>query len=200
MIHTNRVVIVGEQESSINGPIILYRGDGEVEVEFTISGHKFMFTNGGNVIKSTNATHGQLVINTPSGKNIPSEVSKCQDGKIMFIITKEMIDEIEEIGLYDFQVRLFDSEELISRVTIPPVYNGIDIREPIATEEMSGITDIGSVDYAIVKKSIETLDTFLSDGNYNRTNWEKHDTISEAKLNKIEDALYTIVSMLLKLM
>ena len=107
MIHTNRVVMVSEEKSTINSPIILYRGDREVEVEFTINGHKFMFTNGGNVIKSTNATHGQLVINTPSGKNIPSEVSKCQDGKIMFIITKEMIDELDEVGFYDFQIRLF---------------------------------------------------------------------------------------------
>ena len=152
MIHTNRIIIVGEQESSINGPIILYRGDGEVEVEFTISGHKFMFTNGGNVIKSTNATHGQLVINTPAGKNIPSEVAECYEGKILFVITKDMIDELEEVGLYDFQVRLFDSEELVSRVTIPPVYNGIDIREPIVTEEMSGVVDTGSTDYAIIKK------------------------------------------------
>lgn len=67
MIHTIRTVAVGDQESKIDSPIILYRGDREVEVEFTINGSKFTFTNGGNVIKSTNATHGQLVINTPTG-------------------------------------------------------------------------------------------------------------------------------------
>jgi len=34
MIHTIRTVAVGDQESKIDSPIILYRGDREVEVEF----------------------------------------------------------------------------------------------------------------------------------------------------------------------
>ena len=37
MIHTNRTVTVGNQESIIDSPIILYRGDREVEVEFTLN-------------------------------------------------------------------------------------------------------------------------------------------------------------------
>ena len=41
MIHTIRTVAVGDQESKIDSPIILYRGDREVEVEFTINGSKF---------------------------------------------------------------------------------------------------------------------------------------------------------------
>ena len=192
MIHTIRTVAVGDQESKIDSPIILYRGDREVEVEFTINGSKFTFTNGGNVIKSTNATHGQLVINTPTGENAFSEVTECHDGKVVFIITKEMIDELIEVGFYSFQIRLFD-ESQISRVTIPPVLRGIDIRNPIAAEDETNVVDIGLVDYAVVvKDEFEDLSTFLPDGNYNKTEWESKDVISGAKLNKIEDALYVI--------
>ena len=194
MIHTIRTVAVGDQESKIDSPIILYRGDREVEVEFTINGSKFTFTNGGNVIKSTNATHGQLVINTPTGENMFSEVTECHNGKVVFIITKEMIDELVEVGFYSFQIRLFD-ESQVSRVTIPPVLKGIDIRNPIAAEDETNVVDIGLVDYAVVvKDEFEDLSTFLPDGNYNKTEWESKDVISGAKLNKIEDALYDINS------
>ena len=192
MIHTIRTVAVGDQESKIDSPIILYRGDREVEVEFTINGSKFTFTNGGNVIKSTNATHGQLVINTPTGENMFSEVTECHDGKVVFVITKEMIDELIEVGFYSFQIRLFD-ESQVSRVTIPPVLKGIDIRNPIAAEDETNVVDIALVDYSvIVKDEFEDLSTFLPDGNYNKTEWESKDVISGAKLNKIEDALYNI--------
>ena len=192
MIHTSRTVTVGKTESIINEPIVLYRGDREVEVEFAIVGSKFTFTNGGNVIQSTNATHGQLVVDTPTGENMFSEVTECHEGKVVFIITKEMIDELAEVGLYSFQIRLFD-ESQVSRVTIPPVYQGIEIRHPMAAEDETDLVDIGLVDYSVVRKNdYENVATFLPNGDYNKTNWEEHDVISRDRLNKVEDALYEI--------
>ena len=192
MIHTNRNVMVGNKESTIDNPIILYRGDRDVEVEFSLVGNKFTFTNGGNVIKSTHATHGQLVINAPNRGNMFSETTECHEGKVVFIITKEMIDELTEVGLYDFQIRLFDDSQS-SRVTIPPVLQGIDIRNPIAAEDESNLVDFGFVDLAILRDGeTESLDTFLSSGEYNKTDWKTNDVISSVKLNKIEDALYII--------
>ena len=192
MIHTSRTVTVGKTESIINEPIVLYRGDREVEVEFAIVGSKFTFSKGGNVIKSTNATHGQLVVDTPTGENMFSEVTECHEGKVIFTITKEMIDELAEVGLYSFQIRLFD-ESQVSRVTIPPVYQGIEIRHPMAAEDETDLVDIGLVDYSVVRKNeYENLVTFLPNGDYNKTQWEEHNVISKDRLNKIEDALYTI--------
>ena len=192
MIHTSKTVAVGNQESIIDSPIVLYRGDREVEVEFTLTGNKYTFSNGGNVIKSVNATHGQLVLNTPTGENAFSEVTECHDGKVVFIITKEMIDELIEVGFYSFQIRLFD-ENQVSRVSIPPVYKGIDIRNPIAAEDETNVVDIGLVDYAVVvKDEFEDLSTFLPDGNYNKTEWESKDLITAARLNKLEDGLYKV--------
>lgn len=202
MIHTKRTVTVGKQESIIDAPIILYRGDREVEVEFTLVGNKYTFSSGGNVIESANATYGQLVLNTPSGENMFSEVTECEDGKVVFVITKEMIDELIEIGFYSFQIRLYDSEELVSRVTIPPVQQGFDIRNPIAAEDETNVVDQALIDYSRVTKPPidEEIYTFNWDGNYNKTNWEHHDLISANKLNKIEDALYTINLLILKYM
>ena len=36
------------------------------------------------------------------------------------------------------------------------------------------------------------MDTFNSDGTYNKTDWAIGDTITDTKLNKIEDAIYEI--------
>jgi hypothetical protein len=194
MIHAIRTVTVGDNESIIDKPIILYRGDREVEIEFTLLGNDFRFSEDGNVIKSTNASHGQLVLNTPSGENMFSEVSKCHDGNVVFIITKEMIDEFIEVGFYSFQIRLYDGAEMKSRMTIPPVLNGIDIRNPIAAEDETNVVDQGIVDYARIFKdqSNEELPTFDWTGAYNKTEWMHHDVITENKMNKIEDALYSI--------
>ena len=194
MIHANRIVTVGDQESIIDRPIVLYRGDREVEIEFTLVGNEFTFSEEGNVIKSVNASHGQLVLNTPSGEHMFSELAECHEGKVVFVVTKEMIDEFIEMGFYSFQIRLYDSAEMKSRVTIPPVMNGFDIRNPIAAEDETNVVDQGIVDYARIFKdqSNEELPTFTWDGEYVKTEWAHHDVITENKLNKIEDALYSI--------
>ena len=138
MIFTDRTVTVQKGTGSINDIIVLYRGDKEVEIRFTLNeGSPFKFSNrtSSNIIEKTEAAYGQLVITAPN--NLPaifSEVAPTNEGKIVFKITGEMIDEIDEVGNYSFQIRLFD-ENKNSRVTLPEVDNGIEIREPIASED-----------------------------------------------------------------
>ena len=145
MIFTDRTVIVQKGTSSINDTIVLYRGDKNVEIRFTLSeGSPFRYGSGtsSNIIEKTEAAYGQLVIKTPN--NLPpifSEVAPTNEGKIVFKITGEMIDEIDEIGNYSFQIRLFD-ESKNSRVTLPEVDNGIEIREAIASEDTASTARI----------------------------------------------------------
>ena len=135
MIFTDRTIIVKNGTSSIDSTIVLYRGDREVEIRFTLNeGSPFKFGSGtnSNIIEKTEATYGQLVIKTPGAlPPIFSEVTPTIGGKIIFTITAEMIDEITEVGNYTFQISLLD-ENKGSRATLPEVKNGIDIREPIA--------------------------------------------------------------------
>ena len=192
MIHTSRIITVGKEESTLNDPIILYRGDRQVEVEFEIIGSDYTYTNGDNVIKTTNATHGQLVLNTPTGNSMFSDVTNCEDGKVIFIITGEMIDELEEVGFYSFQIRLFD-ESQGSRVTLPPIYKGVDIRNPIASEDQNSFVGSAMVDYAEIQNdNNQEIPTFDAFGNYNKTEWINRDVITSNKLNKIENALYEV--------
>ena len=162
MIFTDRTVIVQKGTSSINDPIILYRGDKGVEIRFTLNeGSPFKFGSGtsSNIIEKTEAAYGQLIIKAP--KNLPaifSERASTNEGKIVFTITGEMIDEITEVGNYSFQIRLFD-ESLNSRVTLPEVNDGIEIREPIASEDA---TSTVTMTYDAPTKSLIASDDLIS--------------------------------------
>ena len=190
MIFTDRTVIVQKGTSSINDTIVLYRGDREVEIRFTLNeSSPFKFGSGvtPNIIEKTEAAYGQLVIKVPGDKApIFSEITATKKGAITFTITAEMIDEITEVGNYTFQIRLLD-ENKEGRVTIPEVVNGIEVREPIATEDISNTNEVGiaAVGYAITTAGT-TEDTFDSQGNYNKTTWGTGDRITATKLNKIE--------------
>jgi lysophospholipase L1-like esterase len=192
MIFTERQITVHKGKSTINEPVILYRGDYEVSIKFTIMESKFRFKSGVNLVDSEKASHGQLAILAPYGGNVFSEIVKCEDGTVTFTLTKEMIDQLEEVGLYSFQIRLFDYYRE-SRVSIPPVEFGIEVREPVASEDHDNTVNEAIVGYSIAKvvdPSKENVgDTFDANGNYNKTDWETGDRISEGKLNKIEDAL-----------
>ena len=162
MIFTDRTVIVQKGTSSINDIIVLYRGDKDVEIRFTLSeGSPFRYGSGAspNIIEKTEAAYGQLIIKAP--ENLPaifSEVAPTNEGKIVFTITGEMIDEIDEVGNYSFQIRLFD-ENKNSRVTLPEVDNGIEIREPIASEDT---TSTARIRYDAPTKSLIASDELLN--------------------------------------
>ena len=162
MIFTDRTITVKGGVSSINEPIILYRGDKEVEIRFVLKEKApFIFNKeaDSNIIELSEAAYGQLVIKAPNGlPPIFSEVAPTNEGKIVFNITAEMIDEIAEVGNYTFQIRLFD-ESMNSRVTLPEVNGGIEIREPIASEDTASTVVIT---YDATTKSLAVSDNSLS--------------------------------------
>ena len=195
MIFTESTIKISNNVSKMDSTIVLYRGDKNVEIRFTILQSPFKYSNtvATNVIESTNASYGQLVIKTPNDKPpIFSEVSATKEGTILFTITKEMIDEIEEVGVYTFQIRLMD-ENKQSRVTIPPVENGIEIKEPIAIEDdnTTNVVGLAKANYAVATSSDVDTPTFDDNGKYNKTNWNDGDIITNVSLNKIEDGIYT---------
>ena len=190
MIFTDRTITVQKGASSIDDTIVLYRGDKKVEIRFTLNeSFPFKFGSGAspNIIEKTEASYGQLVIKTPNElPPIFSEVVPTSEGKIIFTITAEMIDEIVEVGYYTFQIRLFD-EDMNSRATLPEVIGGIEIREPIAAEDSNevGVAAVGSATAA----AGTTEDAFDEQGNYNKTTWVTGDRITAGKLNKIENVI-----------
>lgn len=136
MIYTASKVTIKNYQATIDKTIILYRGDRNVEIQFEIleSVYRQYKVEGSNVILNLNASYGQLVVQKPDYTHILSDIVPTQDGKVIFTIPGELIDETVEVGQYTFQIRLYNDDQT-SRVTLPPVVGGIDIVEPIASED-----------------------------------------------------------------
>lgn len=193
MIFTERTITVVNDSATINKPLILYRGDKNIELKITIAESQFKFRNNdaSNVIETTDASYAQLVINTPYNSPIFSDVAVTKNGAVIFVITEAMIDEIREVGAYEIQIRLLDDNKQ-SRASIPPVSNAIEIREPIAIEDGSAV-DSNAVNTARVNRALTTtsapLEAFDSQGNYIKKTWGDGDPITDAALNKMEAAI-----------
>jgi hypothetical protein len=181
MIYIERTINISDNSASIEEPVILYKGDRNIEVQFIINNSPFKYRTG------IDLTYGQLVIKRPNTDPIFSEPAKLSSGKVLFIITGEMIDDLIELGDYDFQIRLLNADKT-SRATLPPVYAGILIKEPVCEEDGVNYASVGYTKAA----TGETLDVFDDNGDYIRTDWANGDLITDSKLNKIEAALYEI--------
>ena len=143
MIFTEKTIRITNGESQINAPIVLYRGDKNIKLRFRIVDCPYTYSKTvSNIIETTEASYAQLVIQPPNN-SVPifSDIAATENGYVTFIITGEMIDETPEVGSYTFQIRLLDDEQH-SRITIPEIVNGIEIREPIATGDASTTAEI----------------------------------------------------------
>lgn len=133
MIYVDRTITVQQGASRIDEPVILYRGDYEVSVRFTIVNQSVKFGSEFNMIDYENTPNAQLIILSPTKEAIFSDILRCEEGVATFTIPQELVDELQEVGKYSFQIRLYDYDQS-ARITIPQVKNGIIVREPITTE------------------------------------------------------------------
>ena len=184
MIYIDRIITILNNQATIEQPIVLYKGDKNVQLLFTLKDNYLKY-------KSMENAYGQLIIKRPTANAIFSEVARLSSSKVTFIVTQEMIDELSEVGSYEFQIRLF-SQDKSSRATLPPVADGIVIREPILEEDTPNEVGIATVNETTVMAEDTELEVFDEEGNYNKTTWQNGDIISDVKLNKIEEAIYEI--------
>ena len=188
LIFTKRKITITGDKASIDKQIILYRGDREIEIQFEIVYETIKYRMS-NAIEEANASFDQLIIQNDSAPTLTiTDVSPTNEGVVIFKFTKEMIDEISELGAYDFQIRLFDDTQT-SRITTPIVKNGIIIKEPLSIYE--GDAQGGSAEAGVALTGTarvqqeEHLEPFDQAGNYNETTWATGDIITSGKLNKL---------------
>ena len=197
MIYIERRIKIKNNEAVIKEPIVLYRGDMNIELKFFIENNPFKF--------STEKTYGRLIIKRPEAKPIFSEPVQMSSSRVIFIVTEDMIDGLDadgnpanEEGAYDFQIQLLNGD-MTSRGSLPPVTGGIIIKEPLCEGAATNITYVNKRNaYVMPANNIATFslrntnDVFDEDGNYIKTEWEGGDVITDDRLNRVEDALYQI--------
>ena len=145
MISTSVLIKVDRNISVHDKDIYVYRGDKNIKIYFTIDA-PFKYVDETDV-ENSNAEYAQLVIRTPNNQPIIfSEVQPTEYGMVVLVISAEMINELIEVGDYDYQIRLYD-ESLNSRISIPPIIGGIKLLEPISLggEEVEDVLEVALV-------------------------------------------------------
>jgi hypothetical protein len=207
LIYIERKIKIKRNQAKIEEPIVLYKGDANIELKFIIENNPFKHKSG------MDALYGQLIIKRPEGRPEFSDPVKMTESKVIFTVTGDMIDDLDagfdkdnkplnELGAYDFQIKLLNSETVSDETSIgslPPVIGGIIIKEPICEKAITNGTYVNKRNaYVMPANNVSTFalrntnDIFDESGNYNRTNWEGGDIITDDRLNKVEEALYQI--------
>lgn len=185
MLYARVVLWVKKDEVISDSKVMLYRGDKNVDIEFTLKSVDYVLAE---------SAFAQLILTRPYATSVFSEIFKIGDNKVIVRITGDMIDELNEKESYAIQIRLFDSER-VARVTLPPCYDVICVREPIAVERTDGdeaLVNLAKVNYALTGRNSEQIGDVFTDGVYNKTIWYDGDLITDGRLNKVEDALHFI--------
>ena len=204
MIYIERTIKIKKGEASINEPVCLYKGDKNIEIRFLIENNPFKYKN------DLTINYGQLIIKRENAPDIFSEPTKLNSGRIIFLITGDMINDLNELGNYTFQIRILN-EDLTSRGTLPPVFAGISIKEPLCEEPLDppkvyinpgfyemltkGGTDCSYLFYNSQKGSLDlsTLDTSKATNMSNMFNYCRKLTsldLSSFDTNNVTDMSY----------
>jgi hypothetical protein len=192
LIYIERTITIKKNQAKIKEPIVLYKGDMNIELQFTIENNPFKYKPGMDV------TFGQLIIKRPNAEPIFSEPAKMSSSRVIFIVTGDMIDGLDvdgnyadELGAYDFQIQLLNTDQT-SRGSLPPVTGGIIIKEPLCEPAAANRAAVNSRSTFVMRANNDNDELFDIDGNYNRTTWVSGDIITDTKLNRVESAIYTI--------
>lgn len=127
-------IFINGTEARIKMPIYVYRGDGTINVSLKIfETHEInkAYRNI-DVASCYGVAHSRVCILKPDGIVVHLELKELSKEGIEFIITKDLIDEIREVGTCDFQIRLYDNE--MNVMTLPCIKGGIVVKEPLCVE------------------------------------------------------------------
>lgn len=127
-----------DDECKISPVLCVYQGDYGLDIYFTIKKkiYKFGATKEENILNSYSGAFVDIYLINPRGEEIKIKNSPVvEDSKIKFTITKELTDEMSEIGEYKIQFRIgnADNDDDTSIFTIPPFK--FKVKQRITTNE-----------------------------------------------------------------
>ena len=179
-----RVIHLNNGTAILNEDIYLGINDKAVEILFELEGFSF---NNGNLSKITSA---KVMVKKPNGERYNTSFVPLKNDMIVWNVEQELIDELIEIGSYDIQIVLTDGT---SEITLPMIYQQVHVFNSLAINSGNN-SDVNSS--TVNQGHIATgddVDIFTATKGYNATAWANNDTITDGKLNKIENALSYIM-------
>ena len=114
-----------DNECKIRPALCVYQGDYGLDIYFTIKKkiYKLGATKEENILNSYSGAFVDIYLISPKGEEIVIKNNPVvEDSKLKFTITKDLTDEIEEVGKYTVQFRIgnADTDLDTSIFTLPP--------------------------------------------------------------------------------
>lgn len=191
-----RTITVKNNIATLDNPLYLYTGDGDITCLFTIKeikkSAKFGQINTSNLI-TEGVGYGEVRIYKPDDVLVFTARAEIIDDKLQALFSFTNIDQLTEAGIHQLQIHLYDAEAgERNRFTIPPVE--LNVLFPVGTT--NSIVNQAVAGYSLLRidETEEPVDTFDEYGNYNATDWNVSEKITAVKLNKIEDGISTLTN------
>lgn len=186
-ITTDCKLTVSKNTAKLDEEIFLYKNDRNIKLLIEIVDNKYRYKSDdlSNLLVKYKASYAQVkwYKNAEAKKEFP--IQATDDGKVVFVIEGQLIDEDTELGDYDLQLRLLNESQESIR-SLPIIKGAVHILKPLFEEGDIATVNSAVADVSMLSLDGDAIDTYNSDGTYNQTNWGNGDVISSAKLNKLE--------------
>nr|DAV43835.1 MAG TPA: CotH kinase protein [Caudoviricetes sp.] len=186
-ITTDCKLTVSKNTAKLDEEIFLYKNDRNIKLLIEIVDNKYRYKSDdlSNLLVKYKASYAQVkwYKNAEVKKEFP--IQATDDGKVVFVIEGELINEDTELGDYDLQLRLLNESQESIR-SLPIIKGAVHILKPLFEEGDIATVNSAIADVSMLSLGGDAIDTYNSDGTYNQTNWGNGDVISSAKLNKLE--------------
>lgn len=186
-ITTDCKLTVSKNTAKLDEEIFLYKNDRNIKLLIEIVDNKYRYKSDdlSNLLVKYKASYAQVkwYKNAEVKKEFP--IQATDDGKVVFVIEGELINEDTELGDYDLQLRLLNESQESIR-SLPIIKGAVHILKPLFEEGDIATVNSAIADVSMLSLGGDAIDTYNNDGTYNQTNWGSGDIISSSKLNKLE--------------
>lgn len=131
-IYADRKLRVSDTKMIMDKDVILYRGNRNIYIFFSMENLDFGFRNLTTGYESFYPSHAFITILTPLFNEIAIPKTPIENDRIQLCINERMIDELTEVGDYTIVIDLYDEYE-DSLLTLPPIENQLKVRDRITS-------------------------------------------------------------------
>ena len=185
-----KITVTGKT-AKFDKDVYLFQGDKNIDfkIEIVDTEHKYDRLTKGNILRlmegQLNAT---IKIIKPDMERLTIQNVQVNNGKLVFRVTSDLIDELTEVGTHFLQIYIHADN---ASKHIPHVY--FEVVEPLFVEGGPSFNNDATVGKDNVGMCSVAKDDVRygvrANGDYVATNWATGDLITAAKLNKIESKL-----------
>lgn len=180
----NLTITVRNTVAQLDEPLYVYEKDRNLIMYFKIMDYKYKFDkNPTNVLASVDdIMEAYATIVDPNGYELTRQYGEVIEDEIKFVITDDLIDELDEIGTYRIQFHIKCQH---SEFTIPEI--SFEVLERL--KGFRTVTDEGEVGDEILNNS----ESFIDEEGKLHLVWREGDTISSVRLNQMVEVVNNAV-------